>query len=38
MRQSTLALSRLMRFLPIAFALLSLVGCRGDLGNIFDIY
>lgn len=32
------ALIRLIRFLPVALALLSLVGCRGDLGNIFDIY
>lgn len=29
---------RLIRFLPAILALLSLVGCRGDLGNIFDIY
>lgn len=27
-----------LRLLPIALALLSLAGCRGDWGNIFDIY
>jgi len=31
-------LARLWRLLPLAMALLALSGCRGDLGNLFDIY
>ena len=28
----------LKRLVPVILAALALVGCRGDLGNIFDIY
>jgi hypothetical protein len=31
-------LAPLLRLLPFALALLALAGCRGDLGNLFDIY
>ncbi len=28
----------LLRLLPLVAAALALAGCRGDLGNLFDIY
>lgn len=38
MRMYGLGFSRIVRFLPFVLVLLSLAGCRGDWGNIFDIY